>query len=119
VTDKPGLTVVELAGAITEATENNGAWGRNLHPTKDVILRIGERTIPMRHLNPDFAGGICLLGFTDGPVTSIGDLRDGLAGLDGDLPVNVWAGGRGSALMRISCSFLDGSFCLMLDGDTA
>jgi hypothetical protein len=112
------MRVIELAGAITEATENGGSWGKNLHPSKDVILRIGDRTEPMRHLDRDFADGICLLSFTDTPVTSIGGLRDGLASLDGDLPVNVWVGGRGSALVRVSCSVLDGSFCLILDGDT-
>lgn len=118
MTGKPGLTVVELAGAITEATENGGAWGKNLHPSKDVVLRIGHRTEPMRHLDRDFADGICLLSFTDTPVTSVGELRDGLATLDGDLPVNVWVGGRGSALVRAGCSFLDGSFCLMLSGES-
>lgn len=117
MTDKTGLTVVELAGAITEAVENKGAWGVNLHLSKDVVLRVGERTRVMRHLDSDFAGGICLLGFTEGPVTSIGELRAALDSLNGDLPVNVWAGGRGSALVRVSCSFLDGTFCLMLDGE--
>lgn len=36
------LSVEQLTEAIRVATEQGGAYGQNLHPSKDVLIRVGD-----------------------------------------------------------------------------
>ena len=114
--DKPGLSVGKLREAITRATEGGGAWGRNLHPSKSVVLRRGELTRPLRYADQTYPGGVCLSSLTSQPEADIDGLRGMIAdGVDPATSVLVWIGGRATPLWKVTASFLDGSFVLALD----
>ena len=51
------MTAGDLRDAITNAMDNSGAYGPNLHPTKDVLIRIGDTYHPLHHVATAFVDG--------------------------------------------------------------
>lgn len=59
---QPGLSVGALREALIEVTELEGAFGRNLHESKDVLLRVGDSYLPLGQVSVAFVGGsFCLI----------------------------------------------------------
>lgn len=57
MTSNDGLSVGTLQEALTEITDGGGAWGRNMHPSKDVLLRVGDQVYPLAQVAVSFYGG--------------------------------------------------------------
>ena len=55
------MSAGELRDAITAAMDDSGAYGRNLHPTKDVLIQIGESYYALNHVAVDFVHGSFVL----------------------------------------------------------
>jgi hypothetical protein len=59
-----GLSIAELREAITAVTTEGGAWGKNMNDSKEVMLRIGDRTYPLQNIAASFEDGHFVLMLT-------------------------------------------------------
>lgn len=57
MTENNGLSVGGLKDALSTVTNGGGAYGRNLHPSKQVMLQIGDRVYPLNRVVVSFING--------------------------------------------------------------
>jgi hypothetical protein len=55
------MNVQQLRDAITVAAEQGGAYGFDLHPTKEVMARVSGLDIPVQRVSVDFVNGSFVL----------------------------------------------------------
>lgn len=48
------MNVQRLKDAITQATELGGAYGHDLHPSKEVVVRVSGMVIPVQRVSVAF-----------------------------------------------------------------
>lgn len=60
------MSAGELRDAITSAMDNGSAHERNLHPTKDALIRIGGSYYALDHVAVAFVQGSFVLTLTAG-----------------------------------------------------
>lgn len=51
------MSIDQLLAAIKLATEQGGAYGQNLHPSKEVVVRVSGIEIPITHVRVGFVEG--------------------------------------------------------------
>jgi hypothetical protein len=51
------LTVADLADAVAAATSGGAAWGANLHPSKEVLVRSHGHVYPLTKVAAAFVDG--------------------------------------------------------------
>lgn len=55
------MNVRQLRDAITVATEQGGAYGRDLLPTKEAVVRVSGIEIPVQRVSVGFVNGSFVL----------------------------------------------------------
>lgn len=55
------MNVRQLKDAITAATEQGGAYGVDLHPEKDAVVRVSGTEIPIQRVSVGFVNGSFVL----------------------------------------------------------
>jgi hypothetical protein len=55
------VDVATLARAIEIATQEGGAYGQNLHPSKDVMVRVSGVMVPVQRVSASFHEGSFVL----------------------------------------------------------
>jgi hypothetical protein len=119
MTTTTGLRVRRLATALIDLMEAGGVNGRNLHPSKDVMLRAGEdHVVPLNAVVFEPGGVLRLDGtnITERPVLSAGYLREAVIRGDQDAEVLLNVGGIVVQLSRISWTSWGGAFVVFLTG---
>lgn len=58
-----GLTIGDIQDGLFKATERGGAWGKNMHPSKEVLVRIDETYYPIRYVSCSFVNGSFVMIF--------------------------------------------------------
>jgi hypothetical protein len=52
-----GLSVGALREALADVTEHGGAWGQNMHESKDVLIQVGEKFWRLGRVKASFRDG--------------------------------------------------------------
>ena len=119
MTTTTGLSVGRLATALIDLMDAGGVNGRNMHPSKDVMLRAGEdHVVPLNAVTFEPGGALRLDGtvVTERPVLSIGYLREAITRGSQDAVVLLNVGGIVVPLSRISWTSWGGAFVVFLTG---
>jgi hypothetical protein len=59
--DAGTMSAGDLRDAITTAMDDSGAYGHNLHPTKDVLIHIGGSYFALKYAAVNFVHGSFVL----------------------------------------------------------